>query len=138
VRRAFRLVRQPEGSSLCGQACVAMVAGVSLRAATKAVGLSGATHTRHIVRALRSLNVECADRLRRVSRVRPALPKRAIVSIIQYTVAPSLVTTPAMRRSQRRAHWMVTWDGTMYDPGGRWTEGYNGWAITSYLEIKAE
>lgn len=37
------LVRQPEGSNLCGQACVATLANVSLEEACKAVGKRGRT-----------------------------------------------------------------------------------------------
>jgi hypothetical protein len=128
------LIRQPEGSSLCGQACIAMVAGVSLERAIAAVGHGrrGGTVTREIVRALRSLGVECAEKLRSVNRKRPVLPKRAIVNICKYVVRPD------GKRKQRFAHWMVTWDGEIYDPGGAWPEVYreNGWTITSYLEIK--
>lgn len=119
----MRYIRQFE-ENMCGQCCVAMVADVVYPAACEAVGArvgihSAGTHTRDIIRGLRKLGVRCADRARRVSRVKPALPRRAIVSI----------------RDATRAHWMVTWDGVMYDPGGRWPDGYPGWTITSYLEI---
>lgn len=121
-----RLV-QPEGSALCGQACVAMAAGVSLDRAIEAVGHGSprGTCTSEVVRALRALGVPCADRLRRVGRVKPVLPKRGVLAIHR----------PAGNKRSVHWHWMLTWDGEIYDPGGRWPEGYDGWRITSYLEI---
>ena len=117
-------IQQPEGSSLCGQSCVAMAAGVSLDRAIEAVGhgsLRG-TYTREVVAALRSLGVSCADRMRLVKRNLPVLPKRGIVAINQ----PGIISG--------RFHWMLTWDGEMLDPAGRWPD-YEGWRITSFLEI---
>jgi hypothetical protein len=127
----MNLVRQPEGSSLCGQACVAMVAGVTLDESVSAVGHKHGTYTREIVKALRALGVPCPDRLRRVSRVRPVLPQRAIVAVVKWA------TRPDGKRKQRRAHWMVAWDGVIYDPEDSWPALYerNGWTITSYLEL---
>ncbi len=128
----MRLVRQPEGSALCGQCCVAMVAGVSLRRAIAAVGVEfteRGTETRQIVAGLRALGVRCSGRLRRVSRARPVLPARCLVAIIQYRPDAD------GERQPTRSHWMVSWDGQIYDPGERWPEGFAGWKITTYLEI---
>jgi hypothetical protein len=114
-------VRQPEGSSLCGQACIAMAADVSLDRAVEAVGHSKprGTYTSEVIAALRLLGVGCADRLRRVSRQKPVLPARAMLHI---------------NNDGGRSHWMLTWDGVIYDPEDRWPD-YTGWRITSYLEI---
>lgn len=121
----IRRLVQPDGSELCGQVCVAMAAGVSLPKAIEAVGHDRGTTTREIVRALRTFGVPCADRLRRLSRVRPALPKRAIVAIYR----------PSEEHRSERAHWMLHWDGEMFDPGDSWPDRYHNWRITSYLEI---
>lgn len=120
-----RRLQQPSGSSLCGQSCIAMAAGVSLPEAIAAVGhqKTRGTKTAEVVSALRRLGVPCADRLRRVSRSRPVLPARAIVAIYH--------------SSGTRAHWMLTWDGTMHDPEHLWPDYYRDWIITSYLEIFA-
>jgi len=125
----MKLVRQPDGSSLCGQSCVAMAAGVSLKRAVAAVGHSriGGTHTREIVAALRALGVECADRCRKVSRKRPVLPQRGMVVIHQPKGEHGV--------SYHRWHWILTWDGQIYDPAGLWPDRYTDWRITSYLEI---
>lgn len=122
----MKLILQPEGSSQCGQTCVAMAASVSLERSIEAVGRSGATHTADIVRGLRALGVSCADRLVRISRKRPNLPRRAIVVILRPAV---------MYERRAQSHWMLTWDGKIYDPGGRWPDGYDKWRMTSYLEI---
>ncbi len=121
----MRLITQPEGSSLCGQCCVAMAAGVSLTKAIEAVGHSRkrGTHTWEIIPALRKLGINCADRCRRVSRKRPLPPKRGVVVIHR-----PKGDKPALW------HWMLVWDGEMFDPSGRWPD-YVGWRITSYLEI---
>lgn len=125
----IRLVRQPEGSSLCGQACVAMVAGVTLIEATAAIGHTRPTYTRDLVAALRSFGVQCEDRLKLVSRARPELPARAILSIRKFVEKPN-------GGRKRYGHWMVIWYGHIFDPEGVWPEHYrDGWRVTSYLEI---
>jgi len=64
----------------------------------------------------------------RVNRRRPNLPQRAIVAIHR----------PRVPREKRngRYHWMLSWDGKIYDPSGRYPEGYANWIITSHLEIQ--
>jgi hypothetical protein len=116
----MRLVRQPNGSSLCGQCCVAMVANVTLKEACAAVGheKKRGTTTPEIVAALRKLGVHCADRLKRTAKHR-TIPRRAIIA------------TYSKRGS---GHWMLAWDGEVFDPEGCYPN-YEGWGITSYLEI---
>lgn len=123
----MKLILQPEGSHLCGQACIAMAAGVSLKRAVESVGHKRGTHTKDVIAALGALGVECSPRLVRISRKRPNLPARAIVAIHR----------PAVENERRSSiwHWMLTWDGKILDPGGRWPEGYEHWTITSFLEI---
>lgn len=119
----MRIIRQPEGSSLCGQCCVAMAAGVSLDRACQAVGHRNATTTKNIILALAQLGIPCASRMKRVSRNRPTLPARCLVAIHGPAYKP------------RRWHWLLQWDGKMLDPGGCWPDYYKDWKITSYLEI---
>lgn len=123
-----RLIRQPEGSGLCGHACVAMAAGVSLDRACEVIGhRKFGTHTYEVIRALNALGIDCAKRMRPVSRVRPVLPERALLSIRQDR-------DKALSVDRRLYHWMLTWDGKIFDPGGKWPN-YEGWRITSALEI---
>lgn len=97
-----------------------MAADVSLDRAIEAVGHDHGTETRQIIKALRSLGVPCADRCKRLSKKVPVLPPRAMV--VMRTKGKSMF------------HWMLFWDGVMYDPGNRYPN-YDGWVMTSYLEI---
>lgn len=103
-----------------------MAARVSLKRAVEVIGHSRGTHTRELVFALRALQIDCTDRLTRIRRSRPNWPARAIVAIHR----------PPVESEKRNGkyHWMLTWDGRMLDPGGRWPD-YDKWKITSYLEI---
>ena len=125
----MHLIRQPEGGSLCGQACVAMAAGVTLAAAIRAVGhrLSRGTYTCELVAAFGVLGVSCATRLKRARHVAgiPVLPPRAVIAI---------------RRdgNRQRWHWILCWDGLIMDPAGLWPDYYGSdWKITSFLQIHA-
>lgn len=105
-----------------------MAAGVSLDRAIEVVGhgKERGTYTYEVVAAFKTLGVPCASRLKRLGK-NQVLPKRALVSIHR----------PEGSKRPAKSHWMLTWDGQMYDPGGRWPEGYTGWRITSYLEISS-
>lgn len=122
----MQLIRQPDGESLCGQACVAMAAHTTLAAAIRAVGhrRQRGTHTWELVAALAVLGVSCAPRLQRAKHVAgiPVLPPCAIIAI---------------RRdgSKHRWHWMI-WCGVVLDPAGLWPAFYGSdWRITSFLQI---
>ncbi len=123
----MKLILQPEGSELCGQACVAMAAGVSLKSAIEAVGHKHSTSTADIAKALRFFGLTCPDRLVRISRKRPLSTPRAML----------VIHRPAVQHEGRNSkwHWMLTWDGKVMDPGGRWPESYDKWKVTSFLEI---
>lgn len=118
----IRHIVQPVDSSLCGQCCIAMAAGISLSEAIKTVGHKRGTRTKEVVAALRALGINCEEKLVRISRKKPVLPKRAILAIGNH--------------KRKRYHWMLSWDGELFDPGDSWPRHYNGeWAITSYLKI---
>ena len=122
----MKLVLQPPDSWQCGQACVAMAAGVSLKRAVETIGHDEDTTTREVVRALRQLGVSCESKLKRISRIKPTLPKRALV----------VIHRPKDEGGRKEKwHWMLAWDGQIFDPGGRWPEGYSNWRLTSCLEI---
>lgn len=120
-------VRQPPGSFVCGQTCVAMVTDRTLEEAIELVGHAKSTNTRELVAALRKAGVNCADKLRRISKKWPAMPRRAIVA--------------ARNVQLYRSHWIVYWDGKVYDPDDPdfSVPPYPpGWEMTSYLEIFKE
>lgn len=119
-----RLVLQPEGSALCGQCCVAMAAGVSLRRVIKLMGDSPAgVGTAEIRLALDSFGLKCAPRMRVVKdKLGPVQVRRALLHTVQRV--PSTVN-----------HWTLLWDGGVFDPGGPYTALYYPTTIVSYLEI---
>ena len=90
--------QQPTKSRLCGQACVAMLAGVDLDTAILAFdGWRKGTTPQRVIQALRALGVACGDDMERGE-----LPPRAML-IIKYP------------RGGR--HWCILWDYELYDPG---------------------
>ncbi len=115
----MNLIRQPEGSNLCGQACVAMIAGISLKKSIEIFQKKGCTSTRHVVAALRKLGISCGDKLVRLGEV---LPWPCIVHI-HY---PDIKAT----------HWAVFYDGYYLDPALGLVRGYGSYArVTSYLPV---
>jgi hypothetical protein len=123
----MRHIKQPKESSLCGQACVAMILGCDLRVAQKLVGRNGATRTSHLVRALRLASVEVADKLK--PWCGGALPFTAILRI--------------KFRKRVLGHWVLKHGDQIFDPmkegarlmrPGLWRRR-RGW-IASYLELK--
>ena len=136
-------IRQPYGSKLCGQTCVAMAAGVTLQKAVIAFGTRGSTTGKAVLIVLRRLGVNTGDRYVREHHSRTEvglspivlgtgpkakgpLPPRCIVKARNGTIkglAPKWA---------RRSHWMLWWDGELYDPDPPCSYGY----ISGYIEIK--
>jgi len=94
-------VQQPPGSSLCGQACVAMILGIRLEHATSLVGHARSTKPYELADALRKREIKCGDR--RIRYTGGTLPKRAFLAISAWN-------------SRRRYHWVLLYDGLVYDP----------------------
>lgn len=122
-------VPQPPNSYSCGQACIAMVTGLSFDEAWKLVGHLNATGTQEIVQALRKAGIRCAGRLHRVSRRWLLLPQHAIVAVRR-------------RGYKTSTHWVVYWEGKVYDPGDKLGtppieagKQVPAWDMTAYLEI---
>ncbi|GAG32918.1 unnamed protein product, partial [marine sediment metagenome] len=89
-------VKQPEDSNLCGQACVATLAGVGLEESIRVFGTRGKTTTRQIRQALLHLEVDCGERLVRGFPDGPAILKW---------------TWP-----NGHSHWCVWMNNKYYDP----------------------
>jgi hypothetical protein len=101
-----------------------MAANVSPQRAVEVFGheKDRGTYPREIKDALTALGVAHAGRFRRVSPTKPVYPPRAILY--------------AHRHGRpKQAHWLLIWDGKIFDPEGVWPDGYRNWHITSYLEI---
>lgn len=123
IHRPIRLQTQDGYRNACGQACIAMIAGVSMEEAIQAVGTAGGTNTPDLIRGLRTLGIPCASGYTRISWRNPK-PNFCIVR----THCDVCSTT----------HWVV-WDGQQYydpSPGfGCYPELLSGMRETSFLEI---
>lgn len=91
----MKLVRQPKGSNLCGQACVATIAGITLEESTEVFRTKGYTNTKIVKQALLQLVFRTPDRLKR--------GKPTGLAIVKF-LSPD-----------GRAHWVV-WNKKYYDP----------------------
>jgi hypothetical protein len=121
-------VRQPKGSYLCGQACLAKIRGIDLGAACKVMGHSRKTWTKEMVAALGP--AAGADRMVLTRRDGSGLPPYCLVR------SRWGVTTCA--------HYAVLREGLVYDPllpkpvalqvWLRWLNK-NGGRVTSYLPL---
>ncbi len=112
---------QPGDSKICGQTCVAMAAGVTIEDAVKAVGHKERTKTLELALALRKLGVECDDRLR-IRRNGDGYPPRCIVKVSS--------------GGKRNWHWVLMWDGKVYDPASLEFSLWPWQKTAGYLEIK--
>ncbi len=117
----MKLVRQPPGSELCGQACVATLGGLSLGNVCLMMKTMGETKTKIIRDTLRRLGFTVADRRKR------GFP-------------PDDVTALLFWKGEESCHWMVWHRKKYYDPIAgvfrkppRHTEGSR---VTSYLEVE--
>jgi len=108
---------------LCGQACIAMIAEVSLDEACTAVGHGHSTTTKDIVQGLRRLGLSCTDRLVRVRHNQ--IPPYCIVK------------QPWFESSNW--HWIVVWNEKLLDPDAAPERPpAAGRPFTSYLPIWRE
>ena len=118
----MRLVKQPEGSKLCGQACVAMLCSITLEEAIEAVGSKGATTTKQLKIALEEHDVACGKR-----RVR-GMPDKTETALLFW------------RNDEDGRHWMVWHKGKYYDPIAGVFRKVPNWLsnsrVTSHLKVE--
>lgn len=119
----MKLVRQPEDSCLCGQACVATIAGVSLEESIRAFGgKRGKTRTKEVAKALHDLGVTSGDSLTRISK-NEGKPNCCIVKL--------------HFKNTENTHWTVYYNGLFYDPALGILKDYSeGTRQTSFLPIE--
>lgn len=115
----MELVLQPRDSNLCGQACVAMLAGVSLERAIELVGTRGKTTFKRLQTALERLGFEVDYKARQWWRVAG-----------WWRTAPGLFLGRVHYSHTKATHWVVVEGGQVFDPSGvDWTvPGVDGWA----------
>jgi len=97
----LKMIMQPEGSNLCGQACVAMLLGISLDESIKLIGKRGKTRTRDLVTALKAKGCDCGTRLIRGDFIGDCIIK--------------------MTFTRTHSHWIIFYEGKFYDP----SNGFN-------------
>lgn len=114
------LVRQPNNSNLCGQACVAMIAGISLSESIMLFNSRGETFTRQLYNALRKRGISCSDKAVRIKNNNK--PKLCIV-LIHYAGC-------------KDTHWCVWNNNKYYDPAyGIRKKLTKGERETSFIKI---
>lgn len=102
----MELVTQPRGSTLCGQACVAMVAGVSLQTSCKAFGHQCATTLFAVRRSLKKLGFVSAEKCQAFAKNPARLPTTCLLMLTYAQAFGGL------------GHWVVFHEGQVYDPAG--------------------
>lgn len=102
----MELVTQPAGSTLCGQACVAMVAGVTLKQSSQAFGHKCATTLYAVRRALKKLGFQSAEKCQAFGKNPARLPDTCLLMLTYQQAFGGL------------GHWVVYHAGQVYDPAG--------------------
>jgi hypothetical protein len=103
--RDLKYIQQPKDSKLCGQACLAMVTGKSLKQIIALVGHSGGTRSSDLIYVLRKLGYKTPNRLLVLSKI----PNYAIAKIPHKNVK-------GYPKNASNWHWVVYWNGERYDP----------------------
>jgi hypothetical protein len=99
----MNLVLQKPNSFCCGQCCVAMVAGIKLKASYKVFGTRGCTTTKSVRRALEKLGYQVNERLK-TFRKEEGLP------------SPCMLALRFPKEVQSSGHWVVYDNGLIYCP----------------------
>lgn len=118
ILKQIKYIEQPT-AYLCGQACVAMLAGVSVDEVIEVMQNDKGTGKKDIERALNHYGIRQAKTMTKADNT-SNLPKVCILKVLlpQY------------------AHWVLYYDGKYYDPEfGVTEELYQKARIQSYLEI---
>ena len=116
--RKIEYIKQPT-EYLCGQACVAMLAGVSVEEVISVMKNDKGTGKKDIERALNHYGISQAKTMTKADNA-SVLPKVCILKVL----------LPGY------SHWILYYDGKYYDPEfGLMEELYQKARIQSYLEI---
>lgn len=94
-------LQQPEMSSLCGQTCVAMVAGVTLEKSIEVFGSKGGTRPKQLIDALKAFRVNCGESLVKL--------KRGIVK-------PPICIVKLHFKDSKHTHWTIWYKDHYLDP----------------------
>lgn len=98
----MKWMQQLEGSSLCGQTCIAMIAGITFEESIEAFGgKRSGTRTKDLAAALRKLGINCGD---------PPLVR------IKGQCYPDTCIVKLHFKDRKNTHWVVWHKGEFYDP----------------------
>ena len=116
--REIQYIRQPTGDQ-CGQACVAMLAGVPVEEVVAVMQNDRGTGKKDIERALNHYGIKQARTMTKADNA-AVLPRVCMLKVLL----------------PRYGHWVLYYDGKYYDPEfGLTEELYHRARIQSYLEI---
>ncbi len=115
----MKLIKQKTKNS-CGQACVAMIAGITLKKSIEIFGGIGRTTTKQIKQALKQLGIKTGNRRERIS---------------QNKLLPYLCIVFIRWSDNGRGHWSVHENGKFYDPYFGHIKKYDNGKILSFLRI---
>jgi hypothetical protein len=94
-------LQQPEKSSLCGQTCVAMIAGVTLEKSLEVFGTKGGTKPKQLIDTLKVLGVNCGD---------------SLVKIIRVISKPPICIVRLHFKESKHTHWTIWYKDHYLDP----------------------
>lgn len=115
---------QPKGSKVCGQYCIAIVAGIEINEAIKLVGhqhVNHGTRIKHIVSAFEKLGYKPARRLKRFYYMKQ-LP------------SPCMFVVTWEKSKGGGSHWMAFKDGVVYCP----VYGTFPYSLKKFAELKGK
>lgn len=130
-------LRQPPGSRLCGQTCVAMITGVSIDKVVEIIGHTRGTRIKELSKGLVKLGYLCDNKLKNLSKKKPILEQ-----------LPELAIVNSRWRSEHRktpgGHWVVWCNARVYDPEFHFVDKVpqqswltnKTWRLTSFAEVK--
>lgn len=116
---AINYIKQPNNKA-CGQASVAMLAGVSVEEVMKVMYTNGSTTIGQIIEALDYYGIKHSECNKRISKKNPSYSEVCILTV----------------HMPEYSHWVLYFKGKFYDPEfGVLEECHPDGKITSYLEI---
>lgn len=118
IMKTINYIKQPT-DYLCGQACVAMLAGVTVEEVVSVMKNDKGTGKKDIEKALNYYGIRQAKTMTKADNT-SVLPKVCILKVLL----------------PKYGHWILYYDGKYYDPEfGLMEELYQKARIQSYLEI---
>ena len=118
-------IQQARGSQVCGQACVAMAAGVTLDKAIQVFGHERGTRTCDVLKGFKAFGIEAkTTRLKRWDDKEPPPPCALLHQLFH------------AKGQKFHGHWVLNWHGVVHDPeqaGPNLVD--SGGRFVSYVEL---